>query len=245
MATTASKLDNAWGQDGLIARERRFFFYMALACLAPMLGGFGLQFAMGRSHIDSPWWVHAHGMTYTVWLAFYVLQNWLITRGGFQMHRTLGMASAIYLVWMMFIGIFTTVMAVMHHRVPFFFETNVFLVMDTFNILGAAGLIWTAVAMRGRASWHKRLMLCAMIFLTGPGWGRLLPMPLVGTWTIWLAFGPQLLLLAVAMAWDWRNRGKVHAAYAVGGFVLAGLSALMRPVAFLPPIMALTSALVG
>ena len=245
MATAASDSSSAWGQDSLIARERRFFFYMSLACLAPMLAGFGIQFAMGRSHVDSPWWVHVHAMTYTAWLAFYILQNWLITRGGFQMHRAFGIAGAIYLVWMVAVGISTTVMSVMHHRVPFFFEPNVFLVMDTFNILGASGLIWTAVAMRARPTWHKRLMLCAMIFLTGPGWGRLMPMPLVGTWTIWLAFAPQLVLLAVAMLWDWRNRGRVHGAYAVGGFVLAGLSALMRPVAFLPPIMALTAALAG
>lgn len=232
-------------RDTPVTKERRFFLYMAIACFVPMVLGFGLQFAMGRSHIDSPWWVHAHGMTYTVWLLFYLLQNVLIVRGGFQMHRTLGMAGALYLVWMMVIGIYTTVMALVHHRVPFFFEPNVFLVMDMFNILGASALIWSAVALRGRALWHKRLMLCAMIFLTGPGWGRLLPLPLVGTWAVWLAFAPQLVLLAVAVAWDWRNRGRVHGAYAVGGMVLIGLSALIRPVAFLPPVLALSAALAG
>lgn len=243
MATAAT--DRAEAREGLLWRERRFFFHMALACAVPLVIGFSVQFAMGRSSINSPWWVHAHGGSFAAWLGFYVLQNWLVTRGAFALHRTLGKVGAIWLAWMVFIGSFATVMAVVKHRVPFFFEANVFLVMDLLNIAGVAGLIWGAVALRNRPAWHKRLMLCSMIFLTGPGWGRFLPMPLVGTWALYLAFAPQLVLLVVAMLWDWRHRGRVHSAYAVGGLVLIGLTALMRPIAFTQPVMALTSALAG
>jgi hypothetical protein len=230
---------------GGLSRERRFFFAMALACAAPLVFGFGLQFALGRSRIDSPWWVHVHGMTYTAWLFFYLVQNWLVSRGDVRTHRVLGIAGAFYVGWMVVIGPLVTVMAVMHHRVPFFFETNVFLVMDMFNITGAAGMIWGAVALRDRPAWHKRLMLCAMIFLTGPGWGRFLPLPLVGTWMLWLVFAPQLILLGVAMWWDRREYGRVHRAYWVGGTVMFVLTALMRPIAFTPPIVALTATLAG
>lgn len=228
---------------GLIERERKFFLYMAIACAVPLVIGFSTQFAFGRSKIDSPWWVHAHGMSFTAWMLFYIVQNWLVVRGSLKLHRTLGVIGAVWMGWLVVIGVTATTMAVILHRVPFFFEANVFLVMDTFNIVGAAALVWLAVRLRKSAAWHKRLMLCSMIFLTGPGWGRFLPMPLVGPYAVYLAFAPQLIYWAIGMVWDARNRGRVHSAYAVGGLVLIGLTALMRPIAFTQPVMALTDML--
>ena len=39
-------------------------------------------------------------------------------------------------------------------------------------------MVFTALRRRRYTGWHRRLMLSAMSILTGPGLGRLLPMPL-------------------------------------------------------------------
>ena len=108
--------------------------------------------------------------------------------------------------------------------------------------------------------WHRRLMLCAMAILTGPGLGRLLPMPLMipNAWTV--AILSTLIFPAIAMVADLRRRGRVHPAlawgtgvylatfagsmllaysplgYALTGMIVAGTPGAERPMgAFLPP----------
>src|SRR5690606_10065512 len=78
---------------------------------------------------------------------------------------------------------------------------------------------------RGRRSygWHRRRMFCAFAVLTGPGVGRLLPMPLLipYAWYIGTVLLP-LLFPAIGMLADKRRYGRVHPAWLWGvGLVLA------------------------
>jgi len=239
MATTADT------QMHPLVRERLFFFVMALVIAATVVSGFSLQLAMGRSSFGAPWWVHVHGLTFMGWIGIYLTQNFLIWRGELTLHRRLGRVAAFYVGWMVLVGLSVNTLTAINHRIPPFFEPNAFLVMDWFTVLTFAGLTLAGVAMRGRTDWHRRLMLCGAIQVMTPGVGRLLPLPLLGTWIVWSIWAVMLVYVAVAMIYDLRTRGKVHPAYFWGFGAITVSVALMRPIAFSPPMLSLTHYLMG
>ncbi|CUS44370.1 MAG: hypothetical protein V4610_07520 [Pseudomonadota bacterium] len=240
MATIAG----GFGRDAVV-RDRGFFLIMALVIAATTVAGFALQFVAGRSSLASPWWVHVHGITFMGWLVIYVAQNLLVYRNDIALHRRLGRFAAGYVGWMMLVGLSVNTLAAINHRIPPFFETNVFLVMDWLTVLVFAGLTWAGVRMRHRTDWHRRLMLCGAILIMTPGAGRLLPLPLLGTWIIWSIWLIMLVYVGVAVTYDLVTRGKVHPAYFWGFGAITLATALMRPLAFTPPMLAITAALTG
>lgn len=226
-------------------RDRGFFLIMAIIIAATVIAGFALQFAAGRSSLASPWWVHLHGLTFMGWLGIYVTQNLLVYRGNLARHRRLGMVAAGYVGWAVLVGLSVTTLSVTNHRTPPFFQPNVFLVMDWLTVIVFAGLTWAGVRMRRSPHWHRRLMLCGAIQVMTPGVGRLLPMPLLGSWSLWVIWLVMTAYLAAAMIYDLVTRGKVHPAYYWGFATITLAVAVMRPLAFSPPILALTGALTG
>lgn len=226
-------------------RDRGFFLVMALVISATVVGGFTLQLAAGRSSFASPWWVHIHGVTFMGWLGIYVAQNLLVYRNSIALHRRLGWIAACYVAWMVLVGVSVNTLAAINHRIPPFFEANVFLVMDWLTVFVFAGLTWAGVRMRRRTDWHRRLMLCAAIQIMTPGVGRLLPLPLLGTWIIWSIWLIMLVYIGVAVTYDLVTRGRIHPAYYWGFGAITASAALMRPLAFTPPMLALTAALTG
>lgn len=239
MATTAD------AQMNPVIRERFFFFVMALVIAATTVSGFSLAIVAGRSSFGSPWWVHVHGLTFMGWLGIYVAQNFLIWRGELTLHRRLGRVAAFYVGWMVLVGLSVNTLSAINHRIPFFFEPNVFLVMDWLTVLTFAGLTLAGVAMRGKTDWHRRLMLCGAIQVMTPGAARLLPLPFMGTWIIWSIWAVMLVYISVAAAYDLRTRGKIHPAYFWGFGAITLVVALMRPIAFTPPMLHLTQYLMG
>jgi hypothetical protein len=245
MATVMGTTGAEGGQAAPIDRERRFFLIMAIAIAGTVVSGFTLQLAMGRSSFAAPWWVHVHGVTFMGWLGIYLTQNVLVWRGQLAQHRRLGRFAAGYVGWMILVGLSVNTLAAIHHRIPPFFETNVFLVMDWMTVLVFAGLTWAGVRNRNRTDWHRRLMLCGAIQVMTPGVGRLLPLPFMGTWILWSIWAVMAVYVAVAMTYDLVTRGKVHPAYYWGFGAITLSVALMRPLAFSPPMLALTAALSG
>ena len=237
--------DDASSVGDLRVRDRRFFFLMAVAIAATVVAGFALQFAAGRSTIASPWWVHVHGLTFMGWLVLYLVQNWLVWRGELVRHLRLGRIATIYVGWMVLVGLSVNTLATITHRVPAFFELNVFLVMDWMTVLLFAGLTWAAIWLRGASDWHRRLMLCGAIEVMTPGLGRIIPLPLLGTWMLWGVWAAQLLYIGAAVIYDLRTRGKIHHAYYWGFGTITLGTAVARPLAFTAPMLALTQYLAG
>jgi len=83
-------------------------------------------------------------------------------------------------------------------------------------LLTFAGLIVAGIVMRRRTEWHRRLIYCGMALLTGPGWGRLLPMPFLIPWADWVVFGALMIFPLVGVVSDLRRSGHVHAGWWVG-----------------------------
>jgi hypothetical protein len=88
-----------------------------------------------------------------------------------------------------------------------------------------------AVRLRRRTDWHRRLMFCGMAALTGPGFGRLLPMPLFIPFAGEYMVAISLLFPAAGMIFDRRRNGRIHPAWwwgvaaIVGGQIIAELVA--------------------
>ena len=91
---------------------------------------------------------------------------------------------------------------------PFFFAQNEFLISNMAGLLVFGGLALWALRVRRYTGWHRRLMLVAMSALTGPGLGRLLPMPLLipNAWPI--AVLASFTFGVIAMLADWRANGR-------------------------------------
>jgi hypothetical protein len=227
-------------------RERLFFFAMAIAIAATIVGGFGIRLALGvTTFADEPWWVHVHAISFMAWVGFYLVQNALIVRGEFQHHRRLGALGAIFAIWVCFVGLALTAQSLATGRSPPFFEPAYFLAQNWLFVTFFAALTYSAIALRNRADWHRRLMLCATLVVGVPGFAR---------WIILLAPPPDALkhlvtiavFLVPAILFDLVTRGRIHAAYLVGGGAILFLElAAIRLLAGFPPFADLAERIAG
>ena len=240
--------------------ERRFFMFMALAMAFVIVAGFSLNLAMGRSTFAAPAIYHAHGIVFMGWLALWVAQAVTIAAGRRALHIRLGKVAYLWIPLMVALGIAIMVTVARRDGGPFFFSVNEFLISNVAAVLCFGALALWSLRIGRHNGWHRRLMFSAMVILTGPGIGRLLPMPLLipNAWTI--SFVVTLIFPAIAMAADLKRYGRVHPAllwgtaiviatfvgslllaysplgYAATEWVIAGTPGAGRPMeAFLPP----------
>ena len=203
---------------------------MALVIVA----GFSVQLAMGRSSFSAPPLVHAHAIVFMGWVAIYLLQNVFAATGRVALHRRLGWIAAAWVVPMLVLGVAVTLALVRRGQVPFFFQPLQFLVFDPVSLLTFAGLTIAAILMRSRTDWHRRLHFCAMSILLGPGFGRLLPMPLLAPWaweaTLWVC----LIFPLVGMWADKRRSGRVHPAWSWGVAAMIGSLLVTEAITYSP-----------
>ena len=193
--------------------ERRFFFIMALLMASTVVAGFSVNLTMGRSTFAVPLVFHVHAIVFMSWLALYVAQNGLIAADNVRLHRRVGTIAFGLVPLMVVMGATIVVVALRRSGGPFFFNQNEFLISNPCGLLCFAALVVAALRQRRYTGWHRRLMLCAMAILTGPGLGRLLPMPLLmpNAWAV--VFAGTLVFPAIAMAADFRRYGRIHPAY--------------------------------
>lgn len=218
MATLAADVPvQAKGDD-------RFFLRAAIAMALVIAAGFSLQLAMGRSTFASPWVVHAHAVVFMGWVTLYLLQNAFVATDRMALHRRLGWIGAVWIVPMLVLGCAVTVAMVRRGQVPFFFRPLQFLVFDPMTLFAFVGLTVAAVTLRRETAWHRRLHFCGMSLLLGPGFGRLLPLPLLQPWAWEMTFAACLIFPAVGVVSDIRRSGRAHPAWRWGiGAMLACL----------------------
>ena len=135
---------------------------------------------------------------------------------------------------MIVLGFGVTVAMVRRGQVPFFFQPLHFLVFDPVSVLTFAGLTGSAILLRNRTEWHRRLHLCGMAMLMGPGFGRLLPMPLLQPWAWEASFAAGLIFPIVGMFADLKRRGQVHPAWRSGILTMIGAFLLIETITYTP-----------
>lgn len=216
---------------GATVDDRRFFMVMAWVMSLVIVAGFALNLAMGRSSFAVPWQYHVHGLVFFGWVALFLAQNTLIAGNNVALHKRLGQLAYLWIPLMVVMGFVIMFTSMRRNGGPFFFDQNEFMISNTLQLLIFGGLALAALRARRYSGWHRRLMMCGMAILTGPGFGRLLPMPLMipHAWRIMVVV--TMLFPIVGMIADYRRNGKVHPAWlwgvglVVGGQIIADLIA--------------------
>ena len=205
--------------------DEKFFLRAAVLMTIIVVAGFANNYLMGRSTFAAPIRVHIHAFFFMGWVAIYLFQNIFVATGRIDLHRRLGWVAAFWIIPMVVMGCFVTVMMVRAGRAPFFFKPLQFLIFDPVIVFTFAALTVAAVRLRRRTEWHRRLHFCGMSMLMGPGIARLLPLPLLVPWA-WESFSCICLLFPLAgMYADVRRNGHAHPAWRYGiGAMLAGFA---------------------
>ena len=218
----------------MFIRERRFYFIMACVMAFILVAGFSTSLAFHRSSFAVPIIYHIHAFTFFGWIVLYLAQTWLGSTGSVALHKRLGWLALVWLPAMVILGITVTTYVIRTDGGPFFFAQNEFLFGNWFGILTFAGLVAWAITLRRRTDWHSRLMLVAMAAITGPGWGRLLPMPFIPQPFVISSLLFPAIFVGVGMIADRRRSGRVHPAYLYGIAIMAGSMGLTEAIAYSP-----------
>ena len=233
------------GAPAPTGRDNGFFLGGAFAMTLVIVAGFSVSLAMGRSSFASPPLVHAHAIVFMGWVVIYLLQNLFAASGRQGLHRGLGWIATVWMVPMLVLGCAVTVAITRRGGVPFFFKPLQFLVFDPMSLLTFAGLTGAAVLLRRQTEWHRRLHFCAMSILLGPGFGRLLPMPLLAPWAWEVTAAVCLLFPLAGVLADLRRDGRVHPAWGWGVAATLGLVLVTEAITYSPVGTALYRAVVA
>lgn len=227
MATLAIQPDSQTGTGG----DTRFGMKLTVAMALTAVAGFSVQYLAGRSTFAAPLRVHLHAIAFFGWIALFLAQSWLGTRGSTALHRRLGWLSMGWMGFMLAMGCWVISAAVRSGTVPFFFRPQHFLVENPGTILTFIALTCLAVSRRRQTDWHVRLHICALAAIMGPAFGRLLPMPLLIPYAFEIALVAGLVFPLAGMIRDKRRDGRVHAAWWVGLAVITAGFALFSAIA--------------
>lgn len=216
-----------------LAGEPRFFFTLAVVLTAIVIVGFALQPVLGRVHYPGlPVALYFHGLLFVTWCALAVVQPVLIGTGQRRMHRALGWFGLALALGMTFSGIRVTMDAVIAGRVA---PAELWMAMNILSMVAFLALVAGGVAVRRATDWHRRLLACATIIMTGPAWARILPVHLFGPFTLIVLTVVVLAFVGWGMAYDRRTRGRIHPAWYIGALGVAMPGLFTLPLAMVPP----------
>ena len=191
-----------------------FFSGMAVALAATVFAGFSRTYYL-RGAVGSPvlpTLLLVRGFVFTAWMILLVVQTSLVAANKTEVHRRLGVAGAA-------LGVLMTVLA---GYVAITRAGADLLALATVVVFPT--LLGSALLLRKRIDYHKRLVLIATLELVNAAVARVpgVVVPLGG-------FGPlgpvglfgitDLFLIALAL-YDWRTLGRLHTATLWGGLFL-------------------------
>jgi lysylphosphatidylglycerol synthetase-like protein (DUF2156 family) len=143
-----------------------------------------------------------------------VAQVVLAWRGRVQMHRRVGRWGIAYGLLVLVMGVIVGIAApVMHFRAGEWTQDRAagFLLITFGDMVLFGSLFGAAIAYRRKPEIHKRLMLAATVALSFAAVGRIQALDPYLPVAVALWLSPVL----IGMAYDWRVRGRPHAAYVI------------------------------
>jgi hypothetical protein len=203
--------------------RHRFPLVAAAALTAVMVVAFARTYYL-RVWFDLPPLTriaHLHGLLATLWLALHFTQAKLIAAHRADLHRRLGIFTACVGIALAVQALDLGITRVATGHAPPGRDPLQFLSVPIGTTFMFSLFLVSALVMRGRREWHKRLMFLATLALIVPAAGRIDP--------LLVPYGMPKRVIATILtvgfvAWacrdDWRKRGSVHPAYLYGGFLL-------------------------
>ena len=216
--------------------EDRAYVVLAGLCAAIAFAGFAgtywLQVPAG-TFVGSPL-LHLHGLLFSAWTLFFLSQAAFIAGGRYASHRAWGLVGVALATAMLFTG-YAVAIGGMNQRIAHGIGEagRAFLIVPLSAITLFAIFVSAALVKRRRSDWHKRFMLVAtanllnapiarffFLYFTGggPGMRPGLGPPQAPEFALY----PGLLadsVILLALLFDWRTRGRPHAAllWGLGG----------------------------
>jgi hypothetical protein len=241
MATTTS--------PALIARlrDRRFYFFIALLNAAIVFAGFARTFFLNgffaKLHLPSLYILH--GLVFSSWLVLLVTQAALVSAKQIRIHQKLGYASIAIVVSMFTLGWIMSVQAAQRGFTPPGGPPPLsFLAFQILGLVLFTALVTAGFLLRNRPETHKRLMIVATVTILTPALARVFLLFNTNL-IIFKAFGVQIAILLICMAYDFFARKRVHSAYVWGSLTFVAFIPLSVFVGGTRPWLALAHWITG
>jgi hypothetical protein len=232
---------------------KRPVFYLAMAAIFAIIAisGFTPRYLLpvATHRFDGSPLVHVHAILFFGWMVLFAWQSGLVRHRRIEAHRAWGMAGISLATGMVFTAIALVVRGLdAADAADNFDRLRLPAIAPLSQIALFAVFVAAAVASVRRPETHRRLMLLATANLLPPAIARLfgvvLAPPNAGrpgfalvadanrAFTVTLAAALVVdLLIVVAIAYDWRTRGRPHRAYVIGGGCMLLVHLLRKPVA--------------
>jgi hypothetical protein len=214
--------------DAVRAQSRFFYVGMAVTCALIAFIGFTPTYwaPMARGTLDEAPIIHLHGLLFSAWTLFFIVQTTLVAGGRIVNHRALGLLGISLATAMLFVGLTTAI-----HSLATFIDAGyeeraiAFTIVPMTTIVFFACTVAVAVANVRRPEVHKRLMVLATVVIMMAAMARIVRMLLspaadAGPPPVEVSIVPAIatdLLVVVAMVHDWRSRRRPHPVYLIGG----------------------------
>ena len=203
--------------------RNRFYFTVAVALALLVAFGFTRTF-YARPLFDLPplpTMLQLHGAVFTAWFLLFVTQTRLIAKHRIKAHMTLGIVGAVLALFVVILGVITAFESSLATRPRALGLTSPqFIIIPLIGIAQFAVFVGVALALRRRASLHKRFMVLAMIGVLGPPVARLMALAGAGDHFLAIQTSVPALLVICCLINDWRKHHIVHPVYAYGGAFL-------------------------
>jgi hypothetical protein len=227
------------------AKATNFYLYMSISSAAVAFLGFAPTYwaPMMTGTLKVPPVIHLHGAVFFSWTLFVALQTWLAASGRIAWHRTAGMLGVSLATAMAILGVLAAIRSMESAAAIGYVDAGKsFAIVPLASIVFFAVTFILAVANIRRPEWHKRLMLVATISILDAPAARwfltfMAPPDAVGPPPVAVDILPALvaaMLLAIAILFDWRTRGRPHPAYLAGGAAYLAVKAVQIPVSETP-----------
>lgn len=204
--------------------ERRFYLGASLIFLALVFWTFARTFYL-KMFFKTPslsLLLHIHGAVMTGWVVLLVVQSGLIAAHRVRWHRRLGVFGAVWAALVVIFGSTTTLHAAAREvraHTAFARSQVVITSLDLVQMVLFAGLVATAIGLRRRPDYHKRLMLLTLACMLPDALARLPVGFMTNRLILWGLDGFVLLCVGI----DTFGHRRLHPAFAWGALVVLGV----------------------
>jgi hypothetical protein len=211
------------------AYDRLFYSGMAVAMAITVLAGFASTYylkLLGTATMTTisghPFTalVHLHGVLFTSWMIFFLVQTSLVASGRVAVHRRMGIAGAVLAAAMVAVGVPVALFSAGRGTAPPGIDPLSFLAVPLFDMVLFSTFVTLAIVKRRDREAHKRLMLLAYISILAAPIARIPGILPLGPFAY---FGLAFAFVVAGVIYDLVTRGKIHKVYLWGGalFVLS------------------------
>jgi len=221
-----------------IPADRLFYTGMALISAVIVFLGFSPTFFQRSAELPPLGRIFVvHGIAFSAWIAFFVVQTSLIAANQRGWHRTLGALGVALAAAMVVLGTLVAIESLNSGMAPVpGMDPRPFFAIPMHDIVVFPIYVGAAIWFRRDAEMHKRLMLMATITLLAAAIARTgIPVQKFGPP---LFYGLQDLLIVVGMLTARHPRGAVHRAYWWGLGLMVGSQVLFLAIARSAPWLA-------